>query len=69
MNKRNALKYINLIIAILILNQLIVGILHDVMHHEVFEILHIGGGICLFIGVVIHVALNWGWVKTTFLKK
>ena len=69
MNKTKALKYINPVIAVLILSQLVSGLLHKVLHYEVFEVMHKSGGIFLFIGVLIHVALNWGWVKTTFLKK
>ena len=69
MNKKKSLKYINCIIAVLILNQALTGIFHKSLSHGAFEIVHQGCGILLFIGVLIHVALNWGWVKTTFLKK
>ena len=69
MKKTKMLIYINPIIGILILNQLLSGLFSRTLHHETFEIIHKGGGVLLFIGVVIHVALNWAWVKTTFLGK
>jgi hypothetical protein len=69
MDKKTSLKYINCIIAVLILNQALTGIFHKSLSYGVFEIVHQGGGILLFIGVILHVALNWGWVKTTFFKK
>ena len=69
MEKRTALKFINMIIAILILNQASSAFLRGLMGREAFELLHQGGGILLLIGIIIHVILNWGWVKSTFHKK
>lgn len=69
MNKTKSLKYLNCIIAVLILNQALTGIFHKSLSEGAFETVHQGAGILLFIGVVFHVALNWGWVKTTFLQK
>jgi hypothetical protein len=68
MKKTTALKIINPLIAILILNQISTGILHQFFNHEVFEIIHEVGGIALFIGVLIHLILNWNWVKTSYFK-
>ena len=69
MKKTKMLKYINPIIGILILTQLLSGIFNRTLHYETFEIIHKGGGVLFFIGVITHVALNWGWVKTTFIGK
>jgi hypothetical protein len=69
MNKKTALKIVNIIIALLILNQAASAMLHDLIGHEAFEVLHEGGGFALLSGVIIHVILNWGWVKSTFVKK
>ena len=69
MNKAKSLKYINAVIAVLILNQALTGIFHKSLSHGAFEFVHQGAGILLFICVLIHVALNWGWVKTNFFKK
>lgn len=68
MKKITALKIINPLIAILILNQIFTGLFLQFVHHEVFEIIHEGSGIVLFIGVLIHLALNWNWVKTSYFK-
>ena len=69
MNKTKALKYINPIIAVLILSQLLSGLFHSMLYYKTFEVLHKSGGIFLFVGVLAHVVLNWGWVKSTFLRK
>jgi hypothetical protein len=69
MNKKTALKIINVIIAILILNQAASAALRGLIGREAFELLHEGGGFLLLIGVIIHVILNWGWVKSAFHKK
>lgn len=69
MNKKSALKFINVVIAVLILNQATTAALSDLMGHEAFETLHATGGFLLFLGVIIHVILNWGWVKSTFFSK
>ena len=63
------LRYINPIIAVLIMSQLLSALFRDILHRETFEVLHKGGGILLFIGVLVHVVLNWGWVKSTYLWK
>lgn len=67
--KKFALKVLNPIIALLILNQVFSALLHGVLSHEIFEKVHETGGFLLFIGAVLHLLLNWSWVKTTYLKK
>jgi Domain of unknown function (DUF4405) len=69
MNKNTALKIVNPILAILILNQPLSGLLLSVTHLEVFEDLHVVGGVLLFVFVVVHVMLNWKWVTSNFRKK
>jgi hypothetical protein len=69
MDKKTALKIINVIIAILILSQASSATLRGLIGREAFEILHEGGGVLLLIGVIVHVFLNWGWVKSAFFKK
>ena len=67
MNKRNLLKIVNVIIGILILNQATTALLSDILPHSVFEVLHEGGGVTLFVVVLVHVYLNWAWVKANLL--
>jgi hypothetical protein len=69
LNKIKTLRYINPIIGLLILSQLLSGLFNRMLHYETFEIIHKGGGILFFVVVIIHVALNWSWVKTTYLRK
>jgi len=69
MNKTKALKLLNLILAALVLNQALMALLHDALPKEVFEVTHGGGGVFLVLGVVIHLILNWNWVRVNFLKK
>jgi len=69
MNRINMLKYINPIIAILIVSQLMSALLSDILPQEIFEAWHKGGGLLLFIGILVHLVLNWGWVKSTYLKR
>ena len=67
MNKRNLLKIVNVILAILILNQATTALLHDLLSRDAFEFLHEGGGVILFLAALVHVYLNWAWVKANIL--
>ena len=67
MNKRNLLKVANVLLAVLILNQAITALLHDFIPKDVFGYLHEGGGVTLFIAALVHVYLNWAWVKSNLL--
>jgi len=69
MNKKTALKFINVVIAILILSQITTGLAGKLIGKDAFEVLHKGGALILFTGVIIHVILNRGWVKSTFFSK
>ncbi len=68
MNKKTGLKAVNVIIAVLILNQAGSAILRGLIGREAFEVLHEGGGVVLLAGIVVHVILNWGWVRAQFFK-
>ena len=69
MKRMKVLKVLNPVIAILILNQAITGIFHKAIHYETYEWLHGGGGIVTLIAIILHVILNWNWVRSSFLKK
>jgi len=68
MNKNSALKVVNPVLAILMLNQPFSGLLYSVTDWDAFESLHIGGGILLVVLAAIHLMLNWKWVTTNFFK-
>jgi hypothetical protein len=68
-NKNTALKVVNPILALLILNQPFSGLLLAVTDWEFFEGLHVVGGVLLLVFAVVHVMLNWKWVTSNFRKK
>lgn len=67
--KNASLKIINPILGILLINQVLVGLLHGMLPKAVFEVMHEGGGIVLAIVALLHVVLNWKWIKTTYFRK
>jgi hypothetical protein len=69
MKRIKILKILNPIIAILILNQAITGIFHKSIFYKTYEWLHGGGGIITLLAIILHVILNWNWVRANFLKK
>jgi hypothetical protein len=69
MKKNTVLKILNPILGILLINQVLMGLLHDILPHKVFEVLHEGGGIVFAIVVILHIILNWSWIKANFFRK
>ena len=67
MNKKTLLKIVNVLLGILILNQATTGLFKNILPHSVFEFLHEGGGVTLFIAALVHIYLNWAWVKANLL--
>jgi len=68
MDKNILLKVVNPLLAILMLNQPFSGLLSSVTDWDIFESLHVGGGILLVLMAVVHLMLNWRWVTTNFFK-
>ncbi len=68
MNKNLLLKIINPILLILFISQACSGLFHHSLSHKMFEIVHEGGGIILVGISLVHLILNWGWVRGNFLK-
>jgi hypothetical protein len=66
--KTKVLKVVNIILALLFLNQACTGFLYKVLPYKLYEIIHGGGGVVLAAAVVVHVILNWGWVRANILK-
>ena len=69
MKRNSALKILNPILVVLLANQIVVGLLHKSLPHEAFEILHQGGGILFASVALVHVILNWNWVRANFIKR
>jgi hypothetical protein len=70
MLKRNTmLKILNPILGVLFLNQVLTGIFNESLSPEAFEFLHEGGGYVFAGAAVLHLILNWNWVKANFFKR
>jgi hypothetical protein len=68
MDKRTAMKIVNPILALLVLNQPFSAFLSSMTHRDAFKSLHVGGGIGLLVFAAIHLMLNWNWVRINFLQ-
>jgi len=69
MKTNSLLKILNPILAVLVLNQVLTALLRDSLSLQAFAALHQGGGIILAVGSVLHLTLNWNWVRANFRKK
>ena len=68
--KRNTiLKILNPILGVLLVNQILTGLFSDSLSLKAFGILHQGGGMVFTIAAILHVILNWNWVKANILKR
>ncbi len=68
MNRNALLRIVNPVLGFLAISQITTGLLGDVLSHDAFEVLHEGGGITLAVVAVLHVVLNWNWVKVNMLR-
>lgn len=66
MKRNTALKILNPILAVLVINQLVTGLSGASLPHEVFEIMHQGGAMVLAAGIVLHLVLNANWIKANY---
>jgi hypothetical protein len=69
MDKNVALKIVNPLLAILLLNQPFSAFLSEVTDWDLFEGLHVLGGVLLLCVAAIHLVLNWKWVELNLLKR
>jgi hypothetical protein len=68
MNRLATLKITNVLLLCTFVGQVGTGAGHELMGHKAFEIVHPSLGGVLTVLVLIHLTLNWGWVKNTFFK-
>ncbi len=66
MKKLTGLKITNAILLLLFVCQAITGSAHPLIEDELFEILHPTVGVLLITTGIVHIILNWGWVKSNF---
>ncbi|MBN1782920.1 hypothetical protein JW948_17435 [bacterium] len=69
MRKGTWLKILNPVLGILVVNQAATGMMHDALDREVFETMHEGGGVVLVVLSVIHLILNWNWIRANYSRK
>ena len=69
MNRLAALRVLNPLLALLLVNQILSGALAESLPHRVFEILHQGGAVIVTIAVLLHVSLNGNWIKAQYFRK
>ncbi len=66
MNRAAALKVLNPVIAALALSQVLTGIFRDFIPKDAFGTVHKAGGISFAVAAVLHVILNWSWVRASY---
>ena len=69
MNKPKLLKSINITLASFVLLLIITVFLHDFIDYTIFSKLHPIIGMLFILCVIIHVILNWNWVKNSLFNK
>jgi hypothetical protein len=71
MSKPKMLLIVNSLLAVAIVVQAITGALvkYEVGPGEFWPNTHIACGVTLLVLTVIHLVLNWGWVRSNILKK
>jgi hypothetical protein len=67
MKKLTELKITNVVLLILFLCQATTGLAHPLIEDELFGIIHPLVGVLLIITGIVHIILNWGWVKANLL--
>jgi uncharacterized protein (DUF697 family) len=69
MSKGQTLRVVNAVLGVLIVTQATSGLLADDMNPDLFEAVHVGGGVLMVACTVAHVWMNWGWVKVNYFKR
>jgi len=68
MKRAAVLKVLNLILGALALSQVLTGVLHDLLPKRVFETVHEAGGLAFAVSALLHLGLNWSWVKANYFS-
>jgi hypothetical protein len=66
--KQTALKVVNPLLMLLVINQVLAGTFHLYLSNRAFTILHKWGGFLFAALCIVHVVLNWSWIKAQFLQ-
>jgi hypothetical protein len=69
MSKIKALKVVNVILLVLLINQAATGMLGMKLPHWAFEWGHKRAAIVLLTVAAVHLILNWNWIKANYFRK
>jgi len=69
MNKQRILVLVNILLGVLIISQFATVILMESLDTGFAEDLHEVNGFIIFGLIIVHVALNWRWVKQNVFKR
>jgi len=69
MSKNKALKIVNIVLLVLLLNQACSGLFNEHYSLDAFEWLHERAALLLFVVAAVHIVLNWNWIKVNYFKK
>jgi hypothetical protein len=69
MSKNKALKIVNIVLLVLLLNQACSGLFRVHYSFEAFEWLHERAAWLLLAVAAVHIVLNWNWIKVNYFKK
>lgn len=69
MTRNTALKMLNPVTGALAVSQILSGLLHDFIPRQTFDMVHKSAGVAFAAAIVLHVALNWNWVRTNYTKR
>jgi len=68
MKRNTAFKILTPILLALLINQGVTGLLGGKIPREAFEFFHEGGGFVLIGLGILHLILNFNWVKANYFK-
>ena len=69
MKRTAALKVLNPMLGALAMSQVLTGILHDFLPRQIFGTVHKAGGLAFAAAAVLHLSLNWNWIKANYFRR
>jgi len=66
--KQTALKIVNPLLGLFMITQALTGTFHLYLSERAFKMLHEWNGLVLLSLSIVHVVLNWSWIKTQFFQ-
>lgn len=68
MTKLARMKAVNVLLALLLAVTALTGILHGHLGTEAFTHVHVPCGLLLLVLSIVHLVLNWSWVKANLFR-